>query len=244
MHSVRAEWSPDGRHLIYSSNRSGRYELWRQFADGSGPAERLQAADSIGQPVQGLLTPDQRYLVYRSGHQTAAARAAGGGSDDLFYRSLTGDTSIKRLSAEPFIERNAAFSPDGKWIAYSSMETGSDQIYVRPFPGLGPRYPVTVDGGNEPVWSPDGRKLYYRAGSTAARLEEATLAFEPQFTVTRRVVLERPNNGSPWHRNYDLSRDGKHFLIVRNVGAAAETPTFIVHNWAAEVRARGRGSRD
>jgi serine/threonine-protein kinase len=158
---------------------------------------------------------------------------------------MAGDTSVKRLSPEaPFIERNPAFSPNGKWVAYSSTETGSDQIYVRPFPGPGPRYPVTVNGGSSPVWSLDGSKLYYRSGVNGARMEEATLVMSPQFTATRRMLFERPYNDEFWHRNYDLSRDGKHFLVVRNVGAAEQAPTFIVHNWGAEVRARSRRSRD
>jgi serine/threonine-protein kinase len=234
LNSLRAEWSPEGKYVIYSSNRRGRFELFRQLADGSGPAELIQPASDSGQPVQALVTPDARHLIYRLGYQTPP-------DDDLWYRSLTGDTAGKPISAEPrFVERNPSVSPDGRWVAYASNESASYQIYVRPFPGPGARYAVTIEGGDVPVWSRDGKKLYYRM---ANRFEEATVTFSPEFSVTRRVLFEGAYVNDQWHRSYDLSRDGKHFLVVRAAGPAQRSRVYIVHNWAAEVRARRGANR-
>lgn len=234
INGTRPEWSAGGRSVHFSSARDkGRFELWQQGADGSTPAARLQAAGSTGDPVQGILSPDSRYLVYRTGFHIT--------SDDLWYRAMSGDTTSKELSAaKDYTERNPAFSPDGRWIAYASNESGSEQIYVRSFPGPGPRYAVTVDGGNSPVWSRDGRKIYYRAGN---RMEEATITTSPRFAARRRVLFEQALVEDAWQRSYDLSPDGKHFLAVRSNTVDEQITAFFVHDWAAEVRARRASQR-
>jgi hypothetical protein len=229
LHSTRAQWHPDGRTLIYSSSRAGgRFGLWQQPADGSAPAALLQPADASGQPVEGMITPGGRFLVYRTGYRRT--------TDILSVRALSGDTTSKPLAADTtFVQRNVSISPDGKWAAYASNESGDYQMYVRPLPGPGPRYLVSVNGGNAGVWSPDGRKLYYQNG---ARMEEATITTSPSFSVTRRVLFERNYVTDLWFRSFDLAQDGKSFLFVRNVGVSAAPATIVVHSWAAEVRAR------
>jgi eukaryotic-like serine/threonine-protein kinase len=228
----RGEWSPDGRELLFVSDRRGVVELWRQPADGTAPATLVQAAGPPGQPVQGIFTPDARHLVYRTGFN----------GDDVWYRAWTGDTTSHALAADPgFIERNTSISPDGRWAAYSSNESGTYQVYVRPFPGPGPRLPVTVEGGDSPVWSPDGRRIYYVA---ANRFEEATVAFAPEYTVSRRRLFAHDARMNDWVRNWDLSPDGSRFLVVRDVtDPSVQRRIVIVHDWAREVRARRQQPR-
>jgi len=225
----RAEWTPDGRSLIYSarSKSTSRFSLLERRADGTDSARLLQQSGPTGDPVQGVITADGRFLIYRTGYHPP--------TDDLWYRALSGDTTSKALAAMPeFTERNPALSFDGQWVAYASNESGSEQIYVRRFPGPGPRFAVTVNGGNEPVWSRDGRKLYYRAGSN---IEEATIVTAPRFSVKRRVLFASANVDDPWHRSFDIAPDGKRFIMVRAVGAEKLT-SYFVHNWDVEVRAR------
>jgi Tol biopolymer transport system component/tRNA A-37 threonylcarbamoyl transferase component Bud32 len=215
----RPEWSPDGRDLLV--RRAGG--IWRVPADGSGQGALLQAGASYA-----VFTPDGGRLLYRSG---------GGfiGGNNLWMRSLTGDTASRRLAVSPtFQYGNPAVSPDGRWIAYPSDESGKWQIYLQPFPGLGPKYAVSLDGGDNLVWAPDGRRLYY---SNGPQITEAVITTTPTFQVSRRPLFMNPN-GTPFYRNWDLAPDGSHFLINRVSSANPARKVFVIHNWAAEVRAR------
>jgi eukaryotic-like serine/threonine-protein kinase len=221
----RPEWSPDGRDLLFVRG-GGMAELWRQPADGTAPAVRAQAPSERGQPVQGIFTPDGRHLVYRTGFN----------GDDVWYRTWEGDTTSLPLAADPsFIERNTSISPDGRWAAYASNESGIYQVYVRPFPGPGPRHAITVDGGDTPVWSPDGRSIYYVNGPY---FEVAAITL-PDLLVTRRRLFPHGAIMQEWWRNWDLSPDGTRFLVAGSAGAIDRPePLVVIHNWTAEVRAR------
>ncbi len=233
--SFRPEWSPDGKRILFNRTVNGREELWWQLADGSAPAELLQS--SPNQIPQGFISRDSKWLIYRTG--------TGPGSDtDIWYRALSGDTTAKSVSAaKGYLEMSPTLSPDGRWLAYSSneKERTRHQIYVREFPGPGARYPVSIDGGTEPLWSRDSKTLYYRAGPT---ITAATIVTAPEFTVTnRRVVFTglRDRTGAN-HRQYDLSPDEKEFLLIR-APIVQDLTLMVVHNWAAEVRARMAGGK-
>jgi eukaryotic-like serine/threonine-protein kinase len=180
-HSARAEWSPDGLDILFLSGPADLRTLWRQPVDGTAAPELVLTEGEHGVPGQGVFTPDGRHLVFRTDRR------------DIWYRAWTGDTASRPLAADPAVdERNPHISPDGRWVAYTSNETGVGQVYVRPFPGPGPRRAVTVDGGNTPVWTPDGRRIIYINGDY---FEEATIALEPEFTVSRRRLFE---HGRTW----------------------------------------------
>ena len=127
--------------------------------------------------LEGVLSADSHMLVVHvDGIRTA---------NDLWYRGLTSDTAMRALATTPFTEAGPRISPDGRWIAFASDESGSYQVYVTPLPGPGGRYQVSTTGGATSVWSPDGRRLYY---AYAGRLEAATLAFVPTVAVTARAA--------------------------------------------------------
>jgi eukaryotic-like serine/threonine-protein kinase len=124
-------------------------------------------------------------------------------------------------------------SPDGRWLAYLSDETGRFEVYVRPFPGSGPRAQVSTGGGTEPVWSRDGGALFYRSGPALLR---ARLTTAPSPAVAARDTLFRGAFlRDPSHANYDVAADGR-FLMLQN--AADQSETLVVLNWARELRAR------
>ena len=135
-----------------------------------------------------------------------------------------------RLLETPADEVSPAVSPDSRWIAYASNESGRYEIYVRPFPGMGARYPVSLQGGTEPLWSPLSNELFYRSGPAlvAAEVRAATT-----FEVLRRTTLF--SNGDyaadPTHQGYDVTPDGRHFVMVRNVGGASRL-TVTLHAFA------------
>lgn len=229
----RPEWSPDGKRVIYRSNRNGIDALWWQPADLSGSATLLHA-DSMHGVWEGIISPDGRHLVMRFDGTRLY-------KEDLVYRSLSGDTSVKPFIVSPFLEAGPRFSPDGRWIAYMSVQSGAPHVYVTPFPGPGARHLVsTGSGGITPLWMPDGKRIVYVTGT---QLIEATLTLEPVFAVTsRRVLNDSPIATQLVHANYDVSRDGKRFLLLRRTRDVSEV--VVVHNWKHELRARMNAGRN
>jgi hypothetical protein len=125
-------------------------------------------------------------------------------------------------------------SPDGRWLAYVSDESGVIEVYVRAFPGPSGKVQVSLGGGSEPLWSPDGRQIYYRSKRAvlAARVSTA-----PTFSVTsRRRLFEGPFATNPVHANFDVSPDGRRFLMIEPTGGGAQV--IVAQNWANEVRAK------
>ena len=223
--NTNPEWTSDGKRVLYSSTRDGRPGLWLQPVDHSGPAQRLMRADSVVF-LEGVLSADGRTLVVH----VDGVRA----TNDLRYRGLTNDTTLKELVTTPFNEMGPRISPDGRWVAFASDESGSFQVYVTPLPGPGGRYQVSTTGGVTPVWSPDGRRLYYAYGG---RLEAATLAFAPTISVTaRETVFESGSSLPPAHANYDITPDGKRFVMFKSTGGDAQL--IVVHDWTYELRER------
>ena len=138
------------------------------------------------------------------------------------------------------------FSPDGRWLAYASDESGRTEVYIRPYEGPGPKEQISTAGGNEPVWAPDGRELFYRNGDQMIVVDITT---EPTFSAgTPRVLFERRyafTHRPDAPRNYDVARDGQRFLMIKSEQEAAVTQLNVVLNWFAELQRRVRpGRRD
>jgi serine/threonine-protein kinase len=220
----RPEWTRDGSHLIFRSNRDGRLALWSQPTDGTGQAQ-LVLRDPQRDIWEGIPTPDGRSIIYRVGTL---------GTADIWIRPLTGDTTARPLVATPFTEWSARPSPDGRWLAYESNESGEFQVYVIPLMGTGGRHQISVDGGAEPVWAGDGTRLYYRNGEERM---VARITTRPDFAVTSRDSLFGGGFGT-WlgHAAYDVSPDGTHLLLLKEVDDS--TRTIVVQNWERELQER------
>ena len=230
--AANPEWSPDGRRVLYArGDLGGETALWWQPADGSGSASRLYAAG--GEDIfEGTLTPDGRALVYRTSGR--------GGVQGIFAVSLdsgrAGSGAVPRqlVTAPSLMPR---LSPDGRWLAYESGESGVLQIYVRAFPGPGGRTQVSIGGGTEPVWARDGRHLFYRDGR---RLVDARVRTTPAFAVvTQQTFLEGNFDASSNHADYDVAPDGAHVLMFERAGAPPRI--VVVHRWVRELLAPTRG---
>ncbi len=227
----RPEWSPNGARVLFRTDRGTRSALWVQPTDLSAPAAPLQA-DPGSDYFEGVISPDGRHLVYQIDN-------AGTNQADVVYRALTGDTTARPVAASNFIEAQARISPDGRWVAFVSDASGSGQVVVQPFPGPGSRVQVSAAGGAEPVWSRDGRRLFYRDGS---RFVVVNYSATPDFVVTGRKPLFPDDYvfaQSP-HANYDVSRDGTRLLVIKSTEAAR---LVVAYGWASELRARMAGRR-
>ena len=231
--NLRPEWSPDGALVLFRSQRDSPAAYWGQRWDGGRPAERLYAA--AGKDVwEANVSPDGKWLLYRVGT---------GATADLWVRGLSGDTTSRPFVATPATEVEARLSPDGRWVAYSSNESGVSEVYVRPFPSGDQRIQVSTGGGEQPVWSRDGRSLYF-TGARGGVYLRAAVTTSPSLAVTARdtmlrgqYIVERYG-----HAGYDVAPDGAHLLLARPVST---TSTVVVEvGWLDRVRAtlaRGAG---
>jgi Tol biopolymer transport system component len=156
------------------------------------------------------------------------------GERDIWVVGPEGDPTPFLLT--PFDERSPRLSPDGKWLAYVSNESGRDEIYVQPFPGPGRKWLISTDGGIDPVWSRDGRELFYRQGQQMMAVWTVAAA---DFSADRprRLFEARFDTGSNGP-NYDVSPDGKWFVMPRSDRAPISDALHLVLNWFNEVKAR------
>jgi len=219
-----AIWSPDGRYLAYIS----QVGIFRRRADGSGVAESLYVATLPTGPL--AFTPDGSTLI--------TSPTGGNGSFDIGLLPMNEERVEQPFIATPFNEGFVALSPDGRWMAYCSDETGRMEVYVRAFPEGGAKILVSLDGGSEPRWSPDGRQLYYiGAKDNAPYLISARVSTGGAFTVQDRTPMFDMSEFEPAapHANWDVSPDGSRFAMVHQ-GALSEM--VFVLNWTEEVRQR------
>ncbi|HXI20979.1 MAG TPA: hypothetical protein VNH46_07840, partial [Gemmatimonadales bacterium] len=231
----RPAWSPDGRMVAFIRDSGNGGSVYGRAADGSG-SDRLLAR--LDRPVQEVeWSPDGRWLLLRTDNGTA-------GAGDVLGVRLSGDTTPVPLLATPFSELEPALSPDTKWLAYSSNESGAEEVYVRPFPGTasGGRWQISTAGGSQPRWSPDGRQLFFMDG--AGRLIAAEVRASPGFGVLQRQPLfdVRDYIIDPFHQSYEVMPDGKSFLFLRSHQGAMpiEPRTVLVRHWFTDLRARTR----
>jgi serine/threonine-protein kinase len=221
--TIYPQWTPDGRRVTFTSTRDGIFKLYVVPVDGS---EEPQQLFNVSEPVlQVSWTPDGRWVAYRQGSP-----------GDLWYRRLEGDTTAQVIAATPAAERMPAMSRDGQWLAYASNESGSDEVYVLPFPPQGSgRVQVSDQGGTQPVWVADGRALVYRSGNDFVRAELRTVG---GLAVTaRRVLMSGEFDwGTRLHAAYDLHPDEEQFAVVAPGDDRPEL--MVVLNWFEELKER------
>jgi hypothetical protein len=137
----------------------------------------------------------------------------------------------------PYKEAAPQFSPDGRWVAHVSEEAGGEEIFVRPYPGPGRRWQISTEGGTEPVWNPNGRELFYRNGK---KMMAVNIATQPVFAPSKPTRLFTADYVLPTTTNasYDVSRDGRRFLMVQPSARESATPTqiIVVLNWHEELK--------
>ena len=227
-HDSRPIWSPTGNEIAFASMREGNYDIFIRPADGSGAAEALVATPFWKGP--GDWSADGRFLAYDLAHPER-------GYDIWYLRRKDDEQGFDEVPflQTPFNEQNPKLSPDGRFVAYQSDESGRSEVYVTPFPEGGGKWPVSRNGGEDPRWSRDGKELFYVEGDTLVAVAVGTT---PGFSAgeAERLFSEFSlQRGS--YPNYDVSPDGQRFVTVESVENA--TPAIhVVQNWFEEFRGR------
>jgi len=234
-------WTPDGSHILFSSTldapRPASFptggwwgNVYSVPADGSGPA--LRVATSEDNQVLTGISPDRRALYTKA--ITPATHW------EIMMLPVDGPGEATPLVTGPFRRGSGDISPDGRWLAYRSDETGEFEIYVQPFPGPGARVPVSIGGGDEPVWSADSRELFYVGPEDMMMAATVSGTTVPQVTERRALFSAagyRRAGGNP--RQYHVAPDGR-FLMMRlpELGEDASEGFTVVLNWFEELRER------
>jgi len=234
-------WSPDGRTVAFVRDTLAGNDIYAKPADGSGEDHAIGQIDRLVQAVE--WSADGSWLLIRTDNTDV-------GRGDIFGIHLTGDTTPVPLVESPYEELHPTLSPDGRWLAYTSSESGQPEVYVRPFPATSEaRWQVSIGGGSHPRWAPNSRVLYYlsagRRQMTAAELARGS-GFE---IANRRVLFDlRPTFQVLYYQtSFEVTPDGNAFLFLSTSSTSArqtdEERLILVENWFTELRERLQGSR-
>jgi Tol biopolymer transport system component len=217
-------WSSDGRRVVFASTQKGHRDLYQQASSEAGLAEVLLADDVNKYPES--WSPDGRFLLYM---RNAGAQVRSGA--DIWVLPLFGDRKPSSFIEGPFLELGSQFSPDGRWVAYNSNESGRSEVFVVPFPGPGRRVRISTAGGDNARWRRDGKEIFFLQENTL--MAAGVTATGSRFDVGAvQRLFEVPTFEGYWP--YDVSPDGQRFLV--NTMSEAVSPLTIVVNWPAALK--------
>jgi serine/threonine-protein kinase len=218
-------WTSDGTKVVFrSTNREGGVGIFWKAADGTGNAERL----SVGNHIPNSVSPGDARLIFTDatdGH--------------IGWLSLDGEPNPEVLLDSQFRAQHVVVSPDGQWMVFAGDDTGRYEVYVRPFPDAeSARWQVSTGGGTEPLWSPDGRELFYREGPAVMMVPVSDGL--PSTWGTPEVVYRgtyRLETAGFYSRYYDISPDGQRFLMIRDdiLGDETSADMIFVEHWFEEL---------
>ena len=220
----RVVWSPDARTLVFASDRDGRYDLYTLAVGGSQPEQLLHASERVKVPCS--ISPDGRTLLFQE-----QSRETGW---DILAIPLAGEPTPRPFVSPASDEGLDSFSPDGRWVAYSSNESGHLEVFVAPFPGPGRRWQISTRGGYWPYWRADGREIVYLdTGGTITTVPVETRGDALTVGMPKPAFLLQPPEVN--NSRYAMSADGSRFLAIEPVQALIRPPLTVVVNWTARL---------
>jgi dipeptidyl aminopeptidase/acylaminoacyl peptidase len=226
-------WTPDGRSVTYYSNASpssAGEDLWTKRADGS--AQAVRQLTNKRPLAESLWSPDGKWLVFRTSINVA-------GTGDIYAVRPGVDTVPIAIAATSFGEQSPTLSPDGRWIAYSSNESGRSEVYVVPFPNAqSAKWPISTQGGWEPLWSHSGHEIFYR--DAAGFLVAVEVKTTPTFSLGASKVLFNASHYQSFgaRREYDVSKDDSRFLMIGGIEGTSTDRLITVDNWFEELKTK------
>jgi Tol biopolymer transport system component len=221
-------WSPTGRDIVFTSARGSSWDLYMGPVDHGKAAERVATSGDTKVPTS--WSPDGTVVTFHTSSPDTG--------QDIFVLSLNGERKPQPLVAGRANESLATFSPDGRWIAYQSDETGRNEIYLCRFPGCSGKQPVSRDGGTYPRWNPAGKELFYRNGDKMMTVSFA-MAGDALTLGAPSMLFERRYGPTAMSDRFDVSPDGKRFVdFDDSVAEPPATHLVLVHNFGEELKRR------
>jgi len=215
-------WSPDGSRILFVSNRTGKYGLYQKAATSAGKEELLY--ETAGLAFTTDWSRDGRFAIFD--------RLASKTGYNLWILPLAGDRKPFPFLQSEFSERDGKLSPDGRWLAYESNETGVFEVYVQAFPGKEGKWQVSAKGGSRPLWSRDGKELFYIAGDNKLMAMDVKGGARFEHGLPKALFEAR----TPGYASFDVTPDGKRFLLVNSLEQGANPPMTVVVNWHAGLK--------
>ena len=220
-------WSPDNKRIAFLSGGADRSGIRVKSASGIGPDEPLLTTSPSNPAFLDDWSADGRFLVYDT-------PTNGGAAMDLWALPLTGERKPIPIVQGPGVQNRAVISPDNRWIAYTSDESGTPQVYVQSFPVPAARYPVSKGGGAQPQWRGDGKEIFFLTPDSA--LMAAAIDTTREFRASVPEVLFQAAASAANRHQYAVTRDGKRFLMISTDRGAIGSPLTVVVNWLASVQ--------
>ncbi len=222
--SIAGIWSPDGSSIVFDSDN---HSIYRKPANGTGKEELLASGSINNRPLD--WSRDGKFIVYQS--------YGGATGTDLFLLPMQGDQKPVPYLQTPFNEGDAQFSPDGRWMAYASNESGQTQVYVQAIPASGAKWQISPAGGDQPMWRSDGKELYYI--STDHKLMAVSIKNDSAFEAgAPQPLFELDPIFPPFFGGfvYQPAANGQKFLVLERVGGEVAQPITVVLNWQAGLK--------
>jgi len=226
--NVRPLWSPDGERIIYSADSGeGVQDIFSRSRDGSGAAEHLTSG---GYRIPTSISSDGKTIVFRQNSATTGY--------DIGMVRLEGEREPEMLLQTPFDEHTGKLSPDDRWLAYVSDESGREEIYVRTLVGAGGKWQISTEGGTEPLWSRDGRELFYRNGQ---KMMAVAISAEAELRAGKPTLLFEGRYRTGWSSgnpstNYDVTPGGQRFVMVKQSEETGSDTFILAQNWFEELK--------
>jgi len=222
-------WSPDGTGIVFSSSRNGTFDLYRKNSAGAGQEEVLLKSDHPKTPED--WSADGRYILYREQDPKTGW--------DLWVLPLTGDRKPQSVLRTASSEIHGRFSPDGRWMAYVSNESGTNEVYVQSFPPSGNKWQISTGGGFQPRWRRDGKELFFLAGHDLGTAPHDVMAVAVDTSsdgvykagVSQKLFTVVTGGGTANGNTWDVTPDGQRFLISSPSTRTAVPPITVVVNW-------------
>jgi serine/threonine-protein kinase len=220
-------WTPDGARIIYRGTRAGSRNLYWKDVNGTKEEERLTTSNNTQTPQS--FSPDGKWLAFQESDSRTGL--------DIWLLPLQGQRKAQAFLKTAFNELNPQFSPDSRFLAYVSDESGRNEVYVQPFLGPGARFQISTEGGTDPVWSRNGRELFYLNGDKMMAVDIVT---QPSFTARspRTLFQGRYRRSSTFTSSFDVALDGRFLMVPDSLPEEATTQINIVLNWTEELKQR------
>jgi Tol biopolymer transport system component len=221
-------WSPDGRRVVFSSSREGQYDLFVKNSAGGEQEELLLKSDYRKRPED--FSRDGQFLLYEENNPQTGW--------DVWVLPMTGDRKPQPVIQGPLDQWMSKFSPDGRWIAYASNESGRYEVYVQSFPPAGRKYQISTSGGVQPLWRGDGKELFYLSlGGDVTTVPIAPKATGLEFGVQQKLFTAVPTIVVGARGAWSATPDGQRFLIVSAAGGSNVSPITVIMNWQSGLAA-------